>query len=512
MIKSKFYNKQRRLDNLYKIIDKNKNEVTFRLNKAQRILRYIKRLDFKHRGCVRLLILKARQLGITTQEWIEKLDTAMMQKNRNIKISAHNQAKAIEIFEIIKYAYDKCPDKFELSDGTVWYKPTTKYDSKSELAFAENNSKIQVVLDTRSGTPSDVHSTELAFVKNARAMMTGTLPSLSKSANMTIETTANGAWGYFFELWKSCFWKKKAPFTCLFIPWFLDEWYSSPLEEWEVIVLPEELKHLGKFPITKEQKKRYIEKFIELWDEVFQEYPSDENEAFLTSWKAFFSALQIKNLPDLPYTEDFARPGLRRYKEIPEDGFWDLLFWVDTSEGLLGWDFGTVVVRNRKFELICVYRWLLPPEDINLVIDHIISNKKCLWAIGIEANNTGLVTIKYARDYRRFPYLYRRKVEDQTTRKKTKKLWFSTNGSTRPLILGDISRFIRKKQITEIDQREKAEMLSFVRNEDWKPEALPGEHDDLVMADAICCYMANDWEVVEIQDWKEEDDSRGSKI
>jgi hypothetical protein len=53
--------------------------------------------------------------------------------------------------------------------------------TKSTIRFTETNSKIEVVLDTRSGTPSDVHSTELAFVENAKEMMTGTIPSIPKS-------------------------------------------------------------------------------------------------------------------------------------------------------------------------------------------------------------------------------------------------------------------------------------------------------------------------------------------
>jgi hypothetical protein len=31
-------------------------------------------------------------------------------------------------------------------------------------------------------------------------------------------------------------------------------------------------------------------------------------------------------------------------------------------------------------------------------------------------------------------------------------------------------------------------MLTFVYNDDYRPEAAPGEHDDLVMAAAICHF------------------------
>jgi hypothetical protein len=74
----------------------------------------------------------------------------------------------------------------------VWNKPKTTYDNKNELFFKELNSKIMVTLDSRSGTPTDVHITEIAFRRDAREMMTGTLPSIPIDASLTIETTANG--------------------------------------------------------------------------------------------------------------------------------------------------------------------------------------------------------------------------------------------------------------------------------------------------------------------------------
>jgi len=73
----------------------------------------------------------------------------------------------------------------------VWHKPTTKYDSKTEYHFS-NNSVIKVSLDSRSGTPTGLHITELAFRDDAEGMMTGTLPSVPKNAPITVETTANG--------------------------------------------------------------------------------------------------------------------------------------------------------------------------------------------------------------------------------------------------------------------------------------------------------------------------------
>lgn len=54
--------------------------------------------------------------------------------------------------------------------------------------------------------------------------------------------------------------------------------------------------------------------------------------------------------------------------------------------------------------------------------------------------------------------LYRTTIEDQATRKKTKKVGFSTTAQSRPLILGEIEKLIRQGHIKDIDDREKTEM------------------------------------------------------
>lgn len=90
----------------------------------------------------------------------------------------------------MKFAYDNLPEVIQTSTG-LWRKPKLKYSNRRELSFPTLNSKIKVVVDARSGTPSVAHLTEFAFVKNGQEILTGTIPSLHDSADFTIETTAN---------------------------------------------------------------------------------------------------------------------------------------------------------------------------------------------------------------------------------------------------------------------------------------------------------------------------------
>jgi hypothetical protein len=101
--------------------------------------------------------------------------------------------------------------------------------------------------------------------------------------------------------------------------------------------------------------------------------------------------------------------------------------------------------------------------------------------------------------------LYRTTIEDTATRKKTKKVWFTTTAQTRPLILGELEKLIRQWTIKDFDESEKTEMWWFVYNANGKPEASEWHHDDDIMADAICCYMANEPQQITMSDSTEKE-------
>jgi hypothetical protein len=47
---------------------------------------------------------------MTTYKCIDKLDKAMFYSNINANIVAHNKEKLIEIFQKVKFAYERLPD------------------------------------------------------------------------------------------------------------------------------------------------------------------------------------------------------------------------------------------------------------------------------------------------------------------------------------------------------------------------------------------------------------------
>jgi phage terminase large subunit len=103
--------------------------------------------------------------------------------------------------------------------------------------------------------------------------------------------------------------------------------------------------------------------------------------------------------------------------------------------------------------------------------------------IGIEANfstypNNELQRLGY-------PRLYSREVLDDYTHRVRQAFGFVTNKLTRNTIIARLIRHVKEDCQKINDRATLEEMLTFVRNEDFRPEAQEGAHDDLVMSLAI---------------------------
>ena len=118
-----------RLNNLYYIKDKKGKRILFKPNWAQEIM---------YRNMWYLsIILKARQLGMTTFIQLFMLDRCLFNDNQNAGIVAHNKEDAQAFFaDKIKFAYDNLP-----ADLRQQRKATS--DTSQSLRFS-NGSMIRV--------------------------------------------------------------------------------------------------------------------------------------------------------------------------------------------------------------------------------------------------------------------------------------------------------------------------------------------------------------------------------
>lgn len=206
-----------RLNNLYYIKDKKGRKVRFEPNWAQREI-----LDGLHNLNV---ILKARQLGITTLFAIVFLDHCLWNSNINAAIVADRQTNSKEIFvDKVKYACD------HLHPFIKTLSPARR-DNANELRF-ENGSCYRVGTSLRSGTVQLLHISEFGkicreFPNKANEIVEGALNTVQTGQFITIESTAEGRSGHFFDMVKRC--QEKAirnealgimDWKLFFLPWW----------------------------------------------------------------------------------------------------------------------------------------------------------------------------------------------------------------------------------------------------------------------------------------------------
>ena len=195
-LKAAMANPMWRLNNLYIITTKEEGDdgeglvVRFRMNAAQR--RLAESLWFRN------IIPKARQLGITTFACILALDYALFTPNFQAGIIAHTDGAAKKIFrDKVMFAYERLPEQLRQA------LPLAK-QSAEELVFA-NGSSILVSTSMRGGTLHFLHVSEFGkicarFPHRAREIVTGSLPAVTGSGIVMIESTAEGRDGAFYEM------------------------------------------------------------------------------------------------------------------------------------------------------------------------------------------------------------------------------------------------------------------------------------------------------------------------
>lgn len=256
-----------------RILNKEKQNVPLLYNLAQK--KYL--ANRTHRD----LILKARQLGFSTAIDADNFRLAIT-RTETIAILAHEDETTQKLRRMVDRFYENFPAE---------YKPVRKYANSRLASYPVTDSEIIIATagnknTGRGGTYSRVHGSEVAFFKDAEAIMAGILQGGNPS--IALESTPNGAQGYFYELCMEAL-EHKGVWRLHFFPWFEDPSYRLPLEQDEIIVFTEEeLALVAREGLTPEQIKWRRDKQKELKALFIQEYPEDPISCFLQSGYGYF--------------------------------------------------------------------------------------------------------------------------------------------------------------------------------------------------------------------------------
>lgn len=529
-------NTKKYIEEYLKIQDKNAKIIPLKLNKPQLKLYDALEKQYREGKPQRVIILKARQMGFSTET--EAIIFKRTATKHNIKsgIVTHEASATNNLFDMSKRFLDNLPEIM---------KPEIKKSNAKELVFNNDkgtglNSTIKCMTagnDTigRSDTFHNLHISEYAFwTGNKIKTLIGLLQAVpgTPSTVIVIESTANG-YDDFKDMWDKAV-EGKNEFAPVFCAWWELEEYRREYDGFELDEKEIKLKEL--YDLDNEQlawRRWCIQNNCRGDLNLFkQEYPSNPEEAFISSGSCVFDKEKIvTRIQELKNV----KPLKQGYFDYNYDGLAITnIKWINDSNGIIkiykdvksknpyviGGDtagdgsdnFIGTVLDNTNGEQVAELSHQTD-EDLYARQMYCLGMYYNQALIGIEVNFSTFPEKELER--LKYPKLYQRQIEDSQTHKFQLKGGFKTTSITRPIVIAGLVEIFRD-DIDKINSIELLrEALSFVRNEKGKPEAETGKHDDRVMATAIAYYIRPQQsmtiEVFKDKTWEEEREEQNFK-
>jgi len=495
-------NTKKYIEEYLKIRDKKSQIIDFKLNTPQQKLYNVIKEQKKQGKPVRIIILKARQMGFSTLTEGILFKETVTKKNINTGIITHIEEATTNLFNMSKLFYNELPEAI---------KPQILNSNAKELIFNTRdnkglNSKIRCMTAGsvgvgRSATYNNLHLSELAFWQgDKKAILTGLMQTVPNTPNtmIIIESTANG-YEYYKELYDGA-----VNGTNDFIPVFIG-WNELP-KYTGFKLNAEEQSLVDNFGVTLDQLewRRWcirnncggdIEQF-------HQEYPITPEQAFISTGKCYFNKENIFN----------------RINEVKEPIIkGSFIYTYSDNRRITDYKFQT---EDNGF--IQIYEQPKPRVPYVIGRRYSSENGSDMFTAFVIDNITGKVVAKLWQEFDEVEYTrqvyclgkfynnaliglecnfstypvneleglgydnqYIRQVEDSYTHKMEKKLGFRTTSTSRPRILAQLQTIVLEEIDKIPDKDTLKEMLTFIKNEKGRPEAQEGYHDDLVMGLAI---------------------------
>jgi hypothetical protein len=248
----------------------------FVFNPAQLKLHQIIEEQKARTGRVRVIVLKARQLGVSSYVAGRLYHRTIKSPGLRTIIVGHEKRASSNLFQIVKRFHEHLPDDLRPSIGT---------SNAEELLFDRIDSGYLVTVATlegagRSATAQCLHASEVAFwpdLPTQFASLMQTVPDMD-GTEVILESTANG-YNDFHKLWRKAE-AGESEFLPVFLPWSLaPEYRAKPGDDFKLAAGEKELK------LDAEQIAWRRLKISQLGtEELFaQEYPLYAAEAFIAS-------------------------------------------------------------------------------------------------------------------------------------------------------------------------------------------------------------------------------------
>lgn len=502
-----------------KILTKKSTLMPFELNVPQVEVQKILNKQEAETGRIRAIILKARQEGVSTYVQGKFFKAASTKRYRRALVVSHELDSAEHIFGMSKLFLQELPTEMV---------PMVRRSNRREILF-ENPQfdarrggspglrsyiRVDTAKDVDVGasmTVNMLHLSEVARWPNATATLTSLLQAVPDESGTSVifESTAQGVGG---EFWKR-YWDAKSgksEYIAVFLPWFLNPEYSMLLgwnEKMELIDEEEE-RLVRDYHLTMEQIKwRRHTLANKCGGDLLmfqQEYPSSDEEAFLTSgfrkypleWilNAERHVLPPEMIGNLVEDEKIVRfewdkRGQFQVWDEPQPGR-QYIVSGDVGEGVSEADFSVATVWDHSsWEQVGMWRGRITPEEFGYVL-YTIGRYYNGAMVACESNGIGLASCVILRNIG-YPNIYYSRKRDEKTMEKTRKIGFLTTSRTRGIGIGLLGKALKDEDITIRAKEITSELRTFVSKE-GKVEAEEGCHDDCVISSMIFVSVATE--------------------
>ena len=450
------------ISGLLKVRSKEKKVVLLWPNRAQR--------EYARRCTKRNVVLKARQLGLTTYVAARFFIQTITQPGTVTVQVAHSQESAEEIFQIVHRFWANLPKR--MREGAL----VRSRASVRQIVFPRLDSEYRVATaaDPNAGrgmTIHNLHCSEVArWPRDGEETLASLRAAVPAEGEIVLESTPNGAGGVFYEEWQRA---AETGYTQHFFPWWYDEQNRVKQAAAEQMT-PEEEELVKNAGLDVGQIAWRRRNRAQLRGLAAQEHAEDAVTCFRASGECVFEVEAIEQALEAAGEAFETRENGRLLVWLPVQAGKQYIVGVDPAGGGSEGDYSCAQVIERRTGMQCAeLHGHFPPRELAAKLMELakIYNDALL---AVERNNHGYGVLAHLRAAG-CGSVYREGGQDG---------WL-TSAVTRPAMIENLAAVLATAPGLFRSPRLLKECRTFVRQVDGSTGAAAGTHDDCVMAMAI---------------------------
>lgn len=407
------------------------------------------------------IVLKSRQLGISTLGAGYALWLMLFHKDKNVLTLATTQATARNLVTKVQFMYDNLPS---------WLKVKSVEHNKLSLRL-ENGSKIQAKSSNSDSARSEAVSLllvdEAAFIDNIGDTWASAQQTLATGGGAIVLSTPNGTGNWFHQTWVKAE-QKDNNFLPIRLPWYV---HPERTQEWR----DEQDGLLGDPRLAAQEcdcdfstsgDTVFYGEYLEFYEKTYVREPLERRGADMNLW--------------IWEPVDYARSYMVVADVARGDGKdYSAFHIIDVENNVQVGEYkGQLGTKEYGHLLVGI-----ATEYNNALL--VVENASVGWSTIQTIIERGYTNLYYSP---RNGNITAETYFDQYDPNSSLVPGFSTNQRTRPVVVGKFQEYINEKAVTVQSKRLIEEMKVFV----WKngrAEAQQGYNDDLVMAFGIGMYI-----------------------